>query len=114
VAIRNDGGTVTCGCGTPQNTSACFGLMALRLNVATAGSLTMKQMTSVGLNYADTPHLLSAILGQGWNTYNTPQTGGWWSAGGSPTPVGCQYLYVRLPFVFNRLRIHNRMVLQTL
>lgn len=98
--------------GLPQNTTQfCLGL-TMRLNVATAGSLSGTHGSLTLQSATDMPALMSLLFAPANTTTPTTQTGGWWDNTGS-NPVGLQYLYIHHPFINHRLRVHNWGVIRT-
>lgn len=103
--------TAVSGFATPTGTTSfCEGLM-IEFDVTTAGSLAMRFAIARPLSPVDQGAvgraLEAAVLLTAGTQYAT--TGGWW---GSGTGVGCTHLFVRLPYVNNRLVIHGYKVAQ--
>lgn len=91
-------------------TAFCAGIL-FELNVATAATLNGGYYISSDLSAANDA-AMSGLFGNGVTAFGATAASGWWSAGGSPNPVDCQYLYIRWPYSNNRLRILNSRVEQ--
>lgn len=112
--VTNQASTIqsaTSGFLTPLGTTEfCEGLM-VELSVVTAATLTMRFAVMRPLSPASADAVGVAIekliLATPGNSANT--TGGWW---GSGTGVGCTRLFVRTPYINNRLVIHGYKVVR--
>lgn len=103
--------TATAGFKTPLGTTEfCEGLM-VELSVVTAAKLTMRFAVMRPLSPASAAAIGVAledlIVAEPGSAANT--TGGWWD---SDTDVGCTHLFVRTPYINNRLVIHGYKVVQ--
>ena len=90
----------------PVGTAAMCAFFGIELDVSVAGELTVKYAQANDQNVTDTATLLAWLSSASFGN-STVVTGGWWSAAGTPIPVGCEYLYIRNPFINNRIRVHN-------
>lgn len=102
---------MTAGFKTPLDTTEfCEGLM-VELSVVTAAKLTMRFAVMRPLSPASAAAvgvaLEDLIVAKPGNAADT--TGGWWD---SDTGVGCTHLFVRTPYINNRLVIHGYKVVQ--
>ena len=103
--------SATAGFKTPLGkTEFCEGLM-VELSVVTAETLTMRFAVMRPLSPASAAAVGVAIenliLAAPGNAADTD--GGWWD---SDTDVGCTHLFVRTPYINNRLVIHGYKVVQ--
>jgi hypothetical protein len=96
----------------PTATSQFAFELVLQLDVTALNTLNGSIAASWGVSNTDDAYLMGGLCDLGLSAL-TAEAGGWWSAGGSPNPVNCQYLTIRWPFNNNRLRIHNMAVVQT-
>jgi len=103
--------TATAGFKTPLDTTEfCEGLM-VELSVVTAAKLTMRFSVMRPLSPASADavgvEIENTIVAKPGDAADT--TGGWWD---SDTGVGCTHLFVRTPYINNRLVIHGYKVVQ--
>lgn len=95
--------------GDPTATSSfCF---YWGIDLFVSGSGTFTTLGAQGSSKSSTSD--ASLMGIFSLTYspigNPTPAGGWWAGN---NPVNCTYLYIRWPFINNRLRIHNLGVMQ--
>lgn len=97
-------------CGDPSALASCMFGMVWEFELQTNGNFILKYVANTGLSNLGDPsdNTLMRLIGTASLTAASTVASGWWSAS---VANDCQYLTIRAPFLLNRLRIHNLMIL---
>lgn len=103
--------------GDPTADSACMFWFVIELNTATSGQFSCNWWHSYNTPITDASDSAlaniisnpSAISGNQNSGFTFTNAMCWWTA----QPIGCQYFMIRFPFLQNRIRIMNLMLIDT-
>lgn len=94
----------------PSGLGSCMFGIVWEFELGSTGNFTLRYVSGQTLSSLGDPsdNTLMRLIGSAALTAAPAVASGWWS---SSVANGCQYFTIRAPFLLNRLRIHNLMIL---